>query len=87
LDQYIEQTLLPAHNRGKRRTPHRPYMRLWQRASRLEQQGDRQSGRQLRQQMKTMPSRDPNDEGYRRLHYCRYADDWLLGFTVERRWA
>lgn len=28
-----------------------------------------------------MPSRDPNDPGYRRLRYCRYADDWLLGYT------
>ena len=32
LDKFIEQTLLPAHNRGARRTPYRPYMRLWQRA-------------------------------------------------------
>jgi len=87
LDRYIEQTLLPAHNRGARRTPHRPYMRLWQRAYRLEQRGDRQAGRLLRKQMKTMPSRDPDDPGYRRLRYCRYADDWLLGFTGPRQEA
>jgi group II intron reverse transcriptase/maturase len=87
LDQYIEQTLLPAHNRGERRTPHRPYMRLWQRACRLEQRGDRPAGHALRKQMKTMPSRDPNDPGYRRLHYSRYADDWLLGFTGPRQEA
>ena len=48
LDQYIEQALLPAHNRGARRTPYRPYMRLWQRAYRLEQQGDRETGQALR---------------------------------------
>jgi group II intron reverse transcriptase/maturase len=87
LDQFVEQTLLPAHNRGARRTPYRPYMRLWQRAWRLEQQGDREAGRVLREQMKTMPSRDPDDPGYRRLHYCRYADDWLLGFTGPRQEA
>lgn len=87
LDQHIEQTLLPAHNRGARRTPYRPYMRLWQRAWRLEQRGDREAGRALRKQMKAMPSRDPNDPGYRRLRYCRYADDWLLGFTGPRREA
>lgn len=87
LDQYIEQTLLPAHNRGQRRTPYRPYMRLWQRACRLEQLGDREAGRALRKQMKTMPSRDPDDPGYRRLRYCRYADDWLLGFTGPRQEA
>ncbi len=32
LDQYIEQTLLPVHDQGARRTPYRLYMRLWQRA-------------------------------------------------------
>src|SRR6266478_1791079 len=79
LDTYIEQTLLPAHNRGARRTPYRPYMRLWQRAFRLERQGEREAGHALRKQMQAMPSRDPDDPGYRRLRYCRYADDWLLG--------
>ena len=79
LDQFIEQTLLPAHNRGARRTPYRPYMRLWQRACQAGTATGREGGRALRKQMKTMPSRDPNDPGYRRLHYCRYADDWLLG--------
>ena len=28
-----------------------------------------------------MPSGDPQDPGYRRLRYCRYADDTLLGFA------
>ena len=75
LDKFIEQTLLPAHNRGERRTPYRPYMRLWQRAYRLEQKGKWEDGRSLRKQMKAMPSRDPDDPAYRRLRYCRYADD------------
>ena len=87
LDKFIEQALLPAHNRGARRTPYRPYMRLWQRAWRLEQRGDWEAGHALRKQMKTMPSRDPNDPGYRRLRYCRYADDWLLSFTGPRQEA
>lgn len=87
LDNFIEQTLMPAHNRGARRTPYRPYMRLWQRAWRLEQQGELEAGRALRKQMKTMPSRDPDDPSYRRLRYCRYADDWLLGFTGPKREA
>ena len=34
-----------------------------------------------RKQMRSMPSGDPQDPGYRRLRYCRYADDTLLGFT------
>jgi hypothetical protein len=63
------------------------YMRLWQQACRLEQRGEREAGRALRQQMKTLPSRDPADPGYRRLKYCRYADDWVPGFTGPRREA
>jgi Type II intron maturase len=31
--------------------------------------------------MRTLPSTDPMDPGYRRLRYLRYADDHLLGFT------
>ncbi|MFJ8747261.1 reverse transcriptase/maturase family protein [Embleya sp. NPDC127516] len=87
LDKYIETNLLPAYNRGARRKSNRPYMRLWQRAFRLEEQGELEAGRTLRKQMKTMPSRDPSDPGYRRLNYCRYADDWLLGFTGPKREA
>ena len=87
LDKHIEQALLPAYNRGTRRAANRPYARLWQRACRLEQRGEVGAGRMLRKQMKTMPSRDPGDPGYRRLAYCRYADDWLLGFAGPRREA
>jgi group II intron reverse transcriptase/maturase len=87
LDEFIEKTLLPAYNRGDRRTANRPYMLLWQRAFRLEKKGEREAGRALRKQMKTMPSRDPDDPDYRRLRYCRYADDWLLGFAGPRREA
>lgn len=87
LDKHIEANLLPVYNRGRRRRPYRPYMRLWQQACRLEQQGNWQAGRTLRRQMKTMTSRDPHDPSYRRLHYCRYADDWLCGFTGPKREA
>lgn len=27
------------------------------------------------------PGRDPHDEGFRRLHYVRYADDFIVGFS------
>jgi Type II intron maturase len=33
----------------------------------------------LSKQMRTLPSRDGMDAGYRRLRYCRYADDFLIG--------
>ena len=37
--------------------------------------------RELQKQRRGLPCRDPQDPGYRRLHYIRYADDHLLGFT------
>lgn len=27
-----------------------------------------------------LPSRDPKDDNFRRLYYCRYVDDFILGF-------
>jgi hypothetical protein len=37
--------------------------------------------RALRKQLRSLPSKDPADPGFRRLRYARYADDHLLGFT------
>ena len=48
---------------------------------RAQKRGDRAPARELRKQLRGMPSGDPRDPGYRRLHYARYADDTLLGFT------
>jgi RNA-directed DNA polymerase len=33
----------------------------------------------LSEQLRAIPSRDAMDAGYRRLRYCRYADDFLIG--------
>ena len=38
-------------------------------------------GRSLYRRLHSLPSQDPRDPGYRRLRYCRYADDTLLGFA------
>jgi hypothetical protein len=62
-------------------------MRIHKAAWKLEKKGQREEARQLRRQSQQLPSRDPNDPGFRRLHYARYADDWLLGFTGTRREA
>lgn len=87
LDKYVETTLLPVFNQGARRKPYLPYMRIHKAAWKLEKRGQREEARQLRRQLQQLPSHDPNDPGFRRLHYVRYADDWLLGFSGTRREA
>ena len=81
LDEYIERELIPQHTRGSRRKRDRAYERLAARRWRARQRGDRAQARELSRQMRAIPSADPMDPGYRRLFYCRYADDHLLGFA------
>jgi group II intron reverse transcriptase/maturase len=84
LDRFVEETLLPAFNRGNRRRVNPAYMALLRAAQRAGDKGDHETAKRLRQQAQTMPSRDPNDPDFRRLWYVRYADDTLLGFSGPR---
>lgn len=40
--------------------------------------------RKLDAEAKKLPSGDPNDPGYRRLHYIRYADDFACGIIGSK---
>lgn len=41
----------------------------------------------MRKQFQKLPSFDPHDDTYRRLHYVRYADDTLFGFVGTQQEA
>jgi group II intron reverse transcriptase/maturase len=81
LDQFVERELIPRYTRGSRRRRNPEYVRAQGRRWNARQRGDRAQARDLLQQMRSLPSADPGDPGYRRLRYIRYADDHLLGFT------
>ncbi|MGW7674698.1 reverse transcriptase domain-containing protein, partial [Streptomyces sp. NPDC054775] len=87
LDQFIEKSLLPEYNHGRRRRPNRDYQVVEYAIQRAKRHGDRAAVRELRLRRRTLPSQDPNDPDYRRLRYVRYADDWLLGFAGPKREA
>jgi group II intron reverse transcriptase/maturase len=81
LDEFVETVLIPEYTRGERRARNPAYLDLQNQLARARRRGDRVLARELRRQMVSLPSADPGDPGYRRLRYCRYADDHLLGFT------
>src|SRR5664280_2879422 len=81
LDVYVEAVLIPQYTRGKYRQHNPEYERIKSRIWRTRARGDRDQARILRRTLRQLPSGDPQDPGYRRLRYTRYADDHLLGFT------
>jgi RNA-directed DNA polymerase len=94
LDMFME-TIQASYNQGKWRTANPVYKaysnkigHLRARISRKQAGGESQSSdieemrrhiRELDAVRKTMPAGDPLDLGYRRLRYCRYADDIAIG--------
>ena len=81
LDEFVEQELIPQYTRGALRKGNPEYWRVRARQNRARKRGDRAAARALGKQLRTLPSADPMDPGYRRLQYTRYADDHILGFT------
>ena len=81
LDKFVEQELIPEYTKGKVRRHNPEYRRLNDRRRLARQRSYRAAARELLRQMRAVPCGDPMDPGYRRLRYCRYADDELLGFT------
>jgi hypothetical protein len=79
---------------GKKRRKHTEYQRITIQIGRLRKKWDNLKGReekkqelqgiktkirQLDKMRKRLPSRDPFDETYKRLFYCRFADDFIIG--------
>jgi group II intron reverse transcriptase/maturase len=84
LDVFVETVLIPHYTRGAVRARNLAYRRVADALARARKGGDRAKARELRKRLRAMPSQDPDDPGYRRLRYIRYADDHLLGFVGPR---
>ncbi|MEV0831546.1 group II intron reverse transcriptase/maturase, partial [Nonomuraea rubra] len=88
LDTFVETVLIAEYTRGAGKVRNPAYReveneiwRIRQRHRRHGVTGEPPEVRALRKKLRTLPSGDPQDPGYRRLRYVRYADDTLLGFT------
>ncbi len=87
LDRFVETTLIPQYTRGRRRKPNKAYERLKVQARRCRQKGQMEAARKLKQQAQQLPSIETHDPNYRRLRYCRYADDFALAFIGPKEEA
>ena len=81
LDTFVETVLIPEYTRGAVRANNPAYREMINAIARARYHGDRATVRELRKQLRSMPSKNLHDSGYRRLRYVRYADDHLLGFV------
>ena len=87
LDEYVETTLIPAYTKGNQRRKNPTYAAIMEARADAWVSNDVELYQMLTQQMRQLPSVEPNDENYRRLRYCRYADDFLLGFAGPKHEA
>ena len=87
LDKFIEDEIIPEFMKGKQRKFNMEYINLSSRERRARKRGDWKTAKNLRKQYTKLPSRLPNDPGFRRLWYVRYCDDFLLGLIGTKEEA
>lgn len=87
LDTWIEDTLIPEHSRGKLRQRNLEHLRLSQLEHQAWAEGNIPEGKYWRSQKWQQPLGKPHDPHYARLRYCRYADDFILGWAGSKQEA
>ncbi len=84
LDQYVEAELIHAYTRKHQRRKNPEYAQVMEQRSKAWASGDAEQYKVLTQQMRQLPSVVTDDPDFRRLRYCRYADDFILGLAGPR---
>jgi group II intron reverse transcriptase/maturase len=81
LDTFVEHVLIPEYTRGDARAANPKYHRMENQLAYRRHRKDHAAVTELRRTMRSTPSINTTDPGFRRLRYVRYCDDHLLGFT------
>ncbi len=81
LDKFVEESLLPIYNRGKRRQENPDYTNLRTKERKARRHRNVEKAKHYAKLKRQIPSVMLDDPNYRRLVYVRYADDFLLGFS------
>jgi len=76
-------------NKGKKRQTRREYWRICDRRKRAKKKarktGDWTTYKALTQEMLRTQASEPQDPNFRRMYYCRYADDFLVGIIGSKK--
>ena len=98
LDEYIVKELIPTYNRKKRRKEIFAYSKKYKLDDEEEEIIKKRPylkkallrakhNHYILEKKNKNAARDPMDEGFRRMHYIRYADDFMIGFISPRKEA
>jgi len=85
-DLYLEE-LSKQYSKGTEKHRNPLYKQLISQRQKAIRQGDKAKAMQVLKQMQTIPSANPMDELFIRVHGCRYADDFLVCVTGSRALA
>jgi len=86
-DRFMEDTLIPMHTKGDRRTTNPVYAKLTHSIATASALNNLDEVHRLRLERRKLMSKLPIDPDYCRLRYVRYADDFLLGFVGPKKEA
>jgi group II intron reverse transcriptase/maturase len=84
LDKFVEQHLMPKYTFGTKRAENKEYVQLKNQIRKFQRQENWVKIKEFRNRIQKMPSKDPNDQNFKRLYYIRYADDWLVGVSGNK---
>lgn len=87
LDEYVETILIPQYTKGDKRRRNPEYAQWKHARDYAKEKGNREQLQEANARMRQLPSGDPQDPDFRRLHYVRYADNFLLGFAGPKKEA
>ena len=81
LDKFVENNLLTRYTKGERRKRNPDYISIQNKVTRRRKIGKIAESKMYRKELLNTPSNLANDPDFRRIHYVRYADDFLIGFA------
>lgn len=84
LDQWVDSLLIPQYTQGKKRRRNPKYTKACRQVSKARQEGNVEAVKQAQKDQLSLRSGDPTDATYRRLRFCRYADDFIFGFIGSK---